>query len=435
MIDVIKKLFNVHEEFILTPEHQQCLELFEHSQSNIFVTGKAGTGKSTLIHYFREHTKKKVVVLAPTGIAALNIRGQTIHSFFKFPHQFLDIRDIKKRSTNRLYTDVDTIVIDEISMVRADILDGIDQFMRIHGRDKKLPFGGAQMIFVGDMYQLPPVITQQEVEIYGRFYDSPYFFSSGAFHSGDFTVIELNTVFRQKEQSYINTLNQLRTGNATMDTLSLINSRAGHPASTSHIILTTTNAAAQSINLSRLATIRQPEYLYTAQIEDNFPTEERNLPVEIELRLKKGARVLFIKNDKGGQWVNGSVGTVHECTPERVQVKMDDSDTVVDVGPDVWENIKYEYDEKTKEVLPVVVGKLWQIPLKLAWAITVHKSQGMTFDKVCLDFSKSPFAHGQTYVALSRCRTLDGLVLTRKLYPNDILVDERITTFYERYLK
>ncbi len=433
MLPILTKLFSKEEEFVLTEEHKICLDLMENTRDNIFLTGKAGTGKTTLINYFRSHTKKKVVVLAPTGIAALNIKGQTIHSFFKFPPRLIDKNAIKRNINSRIYSDIDCIVLDEISMVRADILDGIDLFLRMHGRDREAPFGGIQMVFVGDMYQLPPVVRYEEMEIFGRLYDSPYFFSANAIRDSLFHFIELQTIFRQKEREFVDVLNKIRIGDVDSETFALINEQynpAG--AGDKHIILCTTNKVAEGINETRLTGIDQPVFAYQATIDGNFPTEERNVPAELVLKLKKGARVLFVKNDLGGQWVNGSTGVVHSLDMETIQVKLDETGLIVEVHTDLWENIRYELDQKTGELKAEVLGKLIQFPLKLAWAITIHKSQGMSFDKVCLDFSKSPFAHGQTYVALSRCRTLAGLVVTRKIWPNDVMIDERIIEFMNR---
>lgn len=428
-----QKLLSQDESMILTSEHQVALELLENTSDPVFLTGKAGTGKTSLIQYFRDHTKKKVVVLAPTGIAALQIKGQTIHSFFRFPPRLIDKHAISHRVNRELYEDIDCVIIDEISMVRADLLDGIDLFLREYGKDRYLPFGGVQMVFVGDLFQLPPVVNYQEREVFDRLYDSPYFFSAQCMKDLLVHFIELQTIFRQKEKEFIAILNKIRIGDITEETFELINQQFDPTASKDdHIILTTTNQVAESINQAKLAQIKDSEFIYPAGIEGNFPTEERNIPVELSLKLKKSARVLFVKNHLGGLWVNGSTGVVTELEKELIRVKLDESGQEVVVNQDYWENIKYEYDAKTGELKSQVLGKLKQFPLKLAWAVTIHKSQGMSFDKVCLDFSRAPFAHGQTYVALSRCRTLEGLIITRKLWPQDIMVDERIIEFMNR---
>lgn len=435
----IKKLLKsiakviLKDPYVITEDYKKCLEILENSNLNLLITGKAGTGKTTLIQYFRTNSKKKIVVLAPTGIAALNSRGQTIHSFFGFPPRLINLNAINKKSNSRIYKDIDCVVIDEISMVRADLLDGIDKFLRLHGRDKNKPFGGTQMIFVGDLYQLPPVLTDEEAEIYNQLYDSPYFFSANSFRIDDFERIELNTIFRQKELNFIEFLNKVRNGNVSFDDLELINNRLTLKSPNDrYIVLTTTNKTAKSINELKLDAIKNKEYTYRAATEGDFQTEDRNLPVELELKLKKGARVLFVKNHRGGEWVNGTLGVVEKLGEDLIQIKLDETGKIVNVEIEEWDNIEYGPDEKTGNINEIVIGKLKQYPLKLAWAITIHKSQGMSFDKVCLDFSRSPFAHGQTYVALSRCRRLDGILLTKKLWPNDILIDERIIEFYNR---
>lgn len=429
---IIQKILNP-PRFILTTEHKECLELLENSKENLIITGKAGTGKSTLIQYFRNNTKKKVIVLAPTGIAALNCRGQTIHSFFGFPPRMVNLKAIYKRNS-RLFSDIDMIIIDEISMVRADLLDGVDKFLRLNGKDKNLPFGGIQMVFVGDLYQLPPVVTFAESSLFSIYYESPYFFSANSFNRDIFTVVELKTIFRQKEEEFVNFLNTVRNGEADLSSLEYVNKRlSDKEVRDSHITLCTTNKAAEGINLVKLEKINKPVFKYTASVEGDFPTEDRTLPVDLELKLKVGAKVLFVKNDKGGQWVNGTLGKVHKLTEKEIKVKIDESGVIVDVFPEYWDNIKYSYDDKEGEIVEKIVGKLKQFPIRLAWAITIHKSQGMTFDNVCLDFRRSPFAHGQTYVALSRCRSLEGIILTKKIFPNDIIIDERILEFHKRY--
>jgi len=474
---MITKLLHklIHQDdFILTPEHRSCLDLLENSTQNLLLTGKAGTGKSSLIKYFRNKTKKKVVILAPTGIAALNCQGQTIHSFFGFPPRLINLKAIYKRKNTRLYKNIDTLIIDEISMVRADLLDGVDKFLRLNGKDQSLPFGGVQMVFVGDLYQLPPVVTNEENSVFGLYYDSPYFFSANSFNRDYFEIIELQTIFRQKEEDFVRFLNTVRSGQSSLDSLEYINSRlTSSEIKDSHIILCSINNTAQNINLSRLEKINKPLFTYQGIVEGDFPTEDRTLPVDLNLNLKVGAKVIFVKNDKGKRWVNGTMGTIHKLSKDEmralraensettlsyspkprtespkndihyhsdlmglsgtgVKVKIEDSNLIVNVLPETWDNIRYEYDEEKGEIVEKVIGTLTQYPLRLAWALTIHKSQGMTFDRVCLDFRRSPFTHGQTYVALSRCRSLGGLLLTQKIYPNDIILDDRIVDFHKK---
>lgn len=437
LVKLLRKIFNINTPLVLTPEFKSALDILENTSQNIFLTGKAGTGKSTFIQYFRSHTKKSVVVVAPTGISAFNVGGQTIHSFFKFPPRIIDQNAITNRIDTRLYAEIDTIVVDEISMVRADILDGIDLFMRKYGRNKSLPFGGTQIVLVGDLYQLPPVVTKEEANVFHKLYETPYFFNSKIYKSANFKVIELTVMFRQNQDHFIDILNQIRTGEANNDTLDPINKCVSSKDSKDHIILTTTNGVADGINKFKLDSLRGSIFIYQAKIEGNFPTEERNLPAPWKLELKKGARVMFVKNDSGGRWINGSLGWIHDLKENRIRVKLSGEGIVkmVEVPIEEWENIEYEYDDQTQEIKTVVVGKLKQYPLRLAWAVTIHKSQGMTFSKVRVDFTKSPFAHGQTYVALSRCKTLEGLLLTKRIWPNDILIDPEIVEFHKLYLK
>lgn len=416
--------------FELTNERKECLEILENTDQNLIILGRAGTGKSVLIDYFRNTTKKNVVVLAPTAIASLNVHGQTIHSFFGFPPKMIDLQSIRKFKTSRIYCDIDTLIIDEISMVRADLLDAVEKFLRLNGKDEKLPFGGTQIVFVGDLFQLAPVVTQEEADIYHFLYETPYFFSANCFRLHDFGKIELKTIYRQREIEFINLLNKVREGDITLQDLELINSRVHlEKIDDKYIILCSINKVGEAINLSRLEEINKPLFTYEARIEDDFPTENRYLPADLLLKLKIGAKIVFVKNDSGGQWVNGTIGKIYKLDNESIWVRLDDSDKVVKVEIEHWDNIKYEYDQKSGHIIEKVIGKYWQYPIRLAWAITIHKSQGMTFDHVCIDFSRSPFAHGQTYVALSRCRSLSGLILTCKIYPNDILVDPRIVEF------
>lgn len=437
MLKKLQSILRSSEAFTLTQELKDAVDSIEQTNENLFITGKAGTGKSTLIEYVRGNTKKKIVVLAPTGISAINIHGQTIHSFFQLPPRLITRDSVKKVFNDRIYKDVDTIIIDEISMVRADVIDGIDYFLRLNGKDKSRPFGGIQMVFVGDLYQLPPVLRREEAAVFGELYNSPYFFSAGAFDLNTFSTIELSTIFRQRDSAFIDLLNAIRIGSTDSAVLEPINTRfdAGRVINRSkYTTLTATNAVAGAINESELNKIQSPEFTYTAIVEGNFPTENTSLPAELELKLKKGARVMFVKNDKGRMWVNGTVGIVDSVSEHSIKVRIDDPQRseIVDVLVEEWQNIRYEIDPHTDAIKEKVIGVFRQYPLRLAWAITIHKSQGMTFDNVNIDFSSSPFAHGQTYVALSRCRSIKGIVLSKKIYPNDVIVDERIISFSKR---
>ena len=441
-LGTIKKIKNLitgsETVFEMNQEFTDCVRSMEETNLNLFITGKAGTGKSTLIEYFRNTTKKKIVVLAPTGLAAINVKGQTIHSFFHLAPRFADPFTVPRRSNSRIYKDLDTVIIDEISMVRADTFDAVDRFLRLNGKDRNLPFGGVQVIVVGELYQLPPIVSREETHIFSQFFESPYFFSSKVFSEAEFSVIELSHIFRQKDEKYIELLNKIRVGEVSMSDLELVNSRIVthdyEKVRREFITLATTNSVVAGINDSELNKIDAPLFTYQAVVEDDFPTEDRTLPVELELKLKKGARVIFVKNDKARRWVNGTSGVVDALDKDGIKVKLDEEGfhDVVTVPIEEWENIKYEYDDQKQEVIPVVLGRLKQYPLKLAWAITIHKSQGMTFNKANIDFSRSPFTHGQTYVALSRCRTLGGMVVTKKIYPNDVMVDPRIIEFSKK---
>lgn len=420
------------KDYILTDEHKKCLSVLEDTNKNVFITGKAGTGKSTLIRQFRNNSRKNVVVLAPTGIAALNVRGQTIHSFFGFPPKIIEPRAIKKVWRSRIMAQIDVIVIDEISMVRADLLDGVDRFMRLNGRNEHLPFGGVQMVFVGDLYQLPPVLTYEEQMDYEQLYEIPYFFGANSFKLEDFNVIELTTIFRQNEKKFIDFLNLVRTGEPGEAIFTAINEKIVDEPSDDHIVLCTVNEIANKINQRKLALIDGQEYTYQAIVIGNFPVDRKNMPVELELTLKKGSRVLFIQNDLKKRWVNGTLGWVEALNSDMIRVKIDENEDIVNVDIGKWDNIIYEYDENGGGLNEKIIGTLKQYPLRLAWAITVHRSQGMSLDKVCLDFTRSPFSHGQTYVALSRCRTIGGLALTRKMTSRDVIIDPRIVDFYRR---
>ncbi|MDO8551497.1 MAG: DEAD/DEAH box helicase [bacterium] len=437
IIKKIAKRFQKKEIFILTEEYQKCLEVLKNTDQNLFITGKAGTGKSSFIQYFRQNTNKKVVVLAPTGIAALNCHGQTIHSFFGFPPRMINLAAIRKNPNNRVFADLDCLVIDEISMVRADLLDGIDKFLRLNGKDSGLPFGGIQVVFVGDLYQLPPVVTHEEFDLYSSSYDSPYFFSANSFSLDRFQVIELETIFRQNDKTFIDFLNKIRTGETSKEIFDLINQKvvSGSFDKKRHIVLCATNKVTDDLNMAKLETIKKPLFVFKAEVDGNFPTEDRTLPVDLELKLKIGARVLFVKNDLRRRWVNGTLGNIHKLGGNLIKVQIDSTGEIVEVEQEEWDNIRYDYDEKIGGLKETVIGTLHQYPLRLAWAITIHRSQGMTLDKVCLDFSRSPFAHGQTYVALSRCRSLEGLILTRRIWPNDIVIDDRIVEFHNKLLK
>ena len=415
------------EEIELNDDFKRTLDLMENSNKSLLITGRAGTGKSTLLKYFKEHTKKSVVICAPTGLAALNVEGQTIHSFFRFPPKIIDPHDIK-RVYNGIYKLADVIIIDEISMVRADLLDAIDVFMRLNGREPMKPFGGVRMFFFGDLYQLPPVVENQDGPVLNKVYSSPYFFDSKVMRSFPYNLINLTKVYRQKDPTFIEFLDKVRLGNIEAEDLEIINKKVGEKKNEDAVIITPTNKVASLINNEKLAKLPGKLYTYNAIVRDDFKINGINLPVDLELNLKKEARVMFVKNDQHGQWVNGTLGKVIDLEEDNVKVELDDG-TIVSTGAVDWDKIKHEYDSESKRIIGKVTGKLTQIPLRLAWALTIHKCQGQTLDKIHIDINSGVWEFGHSYVALSRCRTLEGLGLETKIWPNDIKVDYRVTEF------
>lgn len=421
------------QQIELNKEFSRALDLMENSSKNIFITGRAGTGKSTLLRYFRDRTAKKVVVLAPTGVAALNVKGETIHSFFGFkPDVTLDkIQPVH----DQIYRNIDAVIIDEISMVRSDLLDCVDKFLRLNGRDKDKPFGGIQMIVIGDLYQLPPVIREKEKEFFKERYKSEYFFDSDAFKSAEWEFVELEKIYRQEDEQFIEILNQIRKGTICEESLSLLNSRVGAQLDKDGytVYLTAHNETARKINEQKLDELGTRSYRFYAQVSGNF--DEDSYPTEYRLLIKKGAQVMMLNNDADGRWVNGSVGRI-------VDVLHDEEDVILvqfadgrieEVTPHEWEIFHYRYNRRKKRIETESIGLFRQYPLKLAWAVTIHKSQGKTFDKVIIDLSKRFFAPGQLYVALSRCRSLNGISLTRKVTKSDVMLDKRIVHFLSNF--
>lgn len=436
----------------LNDQFLHAFRAMEDTNRNAFITGRAGTGKSTLLRYFREKTQKNCVVLAPTGVAAVNVKGQTIHSFFHFrpdvtPETVGRIRPKDKE----IYKKLDLIIIDEISMVRADLLDCVDRFLRRHGRKKTQPFGGTQMVFFGDLYQLPPVVTSKERALFTDYYKSPYFFSARVFDEDLFSAmhiqrspftmefIELEKVYRQRDKRFLDILNSIRNYTVTTDDVEEINRRYRPDFRESpdefYISLTTTNAVAEKINMIRLSGLKEEEHNYQGTIEGDF--EGRNLPTALNLFIKKGSQVMLLNNDPRGRWINGSIGRVADIDegedgPDVLWVELPDGE-VVDVFPHQWEMFEFSYEQKTSKILSECVGSFTQYPLRLSWAVTIHKCQGMTFDRAIIDIGSGTFSHGQLYVALSRCTTLDGLVLRKPVQKNHVLLDRRVVDFITRY--
>ncbi len=419
----------------LNNQFRQALELMENTSKSVFVTGRAGTGKSTLLTHFRQSTKKKVAVLAPTGVAALNVNGQTIHSFFGFkPNITMDkIRKVRSAGDDKnIFKKLDAIVIDEISMVRADLLDCVDRFLRVNGPTADAPFGGIQMIFFGDLYQLPPVVTSAEREAFGTIYDTPYFYSARSFEPLKAEFVELEKVYRQRDQGFIKLLNAIRNNSITEEGLRLLNQRYVpdfRPAKGEmYIYLTTTNEMAGQINDAQLQTLKSQAYRFRALIEGDFSDEY--LPTKIDLEVKPGAQVMMLNNDPEERWVNGSVGKVTEIVTgekENLIVAELAGGETVEIAPYTWEI--FRFFASGGQLQSEVIGRFKQYPLMLAWAVTIHKSQGKTFDRVVIDLGRGTFAHGQTYVALSRCTTLEGLVLKSPLLKRHVLTDFRVMRF------
>jgi ATP-dependent DNA helicase PIF1 len=424
----------------MNDQFKHALDIIEHTRRNIFITGRAGTGKSTLLDYFQHTTKKKVVVLAPTGVAALNVKGQTIHSFFRFkPGITLD--QVKRvhfsDQAKNVYKKLDAIVIDEISMVRADLLDCVDSFLRLNGPRPGKPFGGIQMIFVGDLYQLPPVITGSENAVFRSLYETPYFYSAKAFNSFDMELVELERVYRQHDEQFIELLNAIRNRSVTEESLELLNQRYlpqfEPPPHDFYVYLTTTNKLADEINARRLAGLNNRLYNLTGTIDGEFG--EEYLPTAINLQVKVGAQIMMLNNDAEGRWVNGSIGKVIEIIQNRrgdhiIIAELTDGD-IVEITPYNWEIFRFiVVDGQLKSE---VIGSFRQYPLMLAWAVTIHKSQGKTFDKVIIDIGRGTFAHGQVYVALSRCTTLGGIGLKKPILKKHIWMDYKVVDFLTRY--
>lgn len=417
----------------INDDFKYVLNELENTKKSFFITGRAGTGKSTLLRMFRSLTKKKVITLAPTGIAALNIDGQTIHSFFKFPPKTINRSSIKPRRNKRLYKKIDVIIIDEISMVRSDMMDNIDYFLRLN-RENMQPFGGVQMVFFGDLFQLPPVITKQEEFIFQQLgYHSQYFFDANVFEEEEFETVELYKVYRQEQRHFIKLLDNVRMNQIDYDDLETLNERCitDMVADDFYITLATTNSIVNQLNERKLQKLPTPEVVFAGSITGNFG--ERTFPTDQILRLKEGAQVMFVKNDAQRRFVNGTIGKITKLTSNEIIVTAPNYKgelRQIQVDRTEWEIIRYELNDKG-EITSKTVGEFKQYPLRLAWAVTIHKSQGKTFDKIIINLGKGAFEVGQTYVALSRCTTLEGIILKQPIRPRDIMIDERIIDFYE----
>lgn len=422
---------------------REALDLVEETDQTVFITGKAGTGKSTLLQLFREQTTKNVVVLAPTGVAALNVKGQTIHSFFVFdPHITKDkIREYRpSKKLLDILENTDVIIIDEVSMVRSDLMDCVDEALR-HYLNNCMPFGGIQMVFIGDLYQLPPVVTRDQREMFESLYESPYFFDAKVFEEISLEIIELEKIYRQKDPEFIALLNRIRNSSVHSEDILKLNTRhepedfADDSEDEFCITLTTTNAAANEINYKRLQALDEEMQTHYGEIDGEF--NEKQLPTALELDFKVGAQIMLLKNDPMGRWVNGSIGKIirmgwDDTKEQDVMVIELDNGKVVNVSPYTWEIYKYQFDNETGKVEAESIGSFTQYPIRLAWAVTIHKSQGKTFDNVAVDIGRGTFVQGQIYVAISRCTSFEGLRLRRPIYKRHIWIDKNITRFLER---
>lgn len=397
----------------------------------VFVSGNAGTGKTTLILHLCEVLPQRSVIVAPTGVAALNADGMTVHSFFRFPPRIQDPSEIRALSDRRLIGRLELLVVDEASMLRCDLLDSMDVFLR-KNRKTSEPFGGVQLLLVGDLFQLPPVVPRHERDILeARGYENPYFFGASAFGKLPLSHVELEHVYRQADPAFIRLLNRVRVAEDVGEVVAEMNERClGEHDEGWDVTLTGTNAQADAINEDSMEAIRSPEFLFEGQIEGKFRLDKERLPSPFDLRLKEGARVMFTKNDEDRRWVNGTTGVVCGLSAEKVEVQIGGSGaTTWEVEPVGWESHEYVLDEQNR-IVARKIGEYRQYPLMLAWAVTIHKSQGKTLDRILVDLGSGAFAPGQAYVALSRCRSMEGIRLARPLRASDIKCDPEIRRFY-----
>ena len=413
----------------ITDEFKSVIEVIGSDATPIFITGNAGSGKSTLLGHIKETTKKNTVVVAPTGMAAINIRGVTIHSFFKFAPKMLQRQDIQiNRARVDLFRKIELLIIDEVSMVRADLLDAIDMSLQLHRADRR-PFGGVQVVLFGDVCQLPPVVRERELKKYfSSVYETPFFFSSKVLRHTGLHVLELTKIFRQSDPQFVSVLNKIRKAEANMNDLITINERYVDEYEArkikSQIILSTTNRIADTINRDKLSALPDPQFYSEAIVTGK--AQGKNFPAPEELTIKKGAQIMMVKNN-GMLWVNGTIGKVVDFAENEINVEVPGGQHTV--TKEQWDVIDYKFDRSTGRVEEEVIGTFTQFPVRLAWAITIHKSQGQSFDKVSIDMGSGAFAHGQLYVALSRCRSLDGVTMRTPVDFTDLCFDQRVRSF------
>jgi ATP-dependent DNA helicase PIF1 len=411
-----------------TSEYLAAYDYLREGAGNLFVTGRAGTGKSTLLKCLKDLVTDETVVVAPTGLAAVNVGGQTIHSFFGLPPRLIRADDIRRARNGRIMRKLKFLVIDEVSMVRSDLMWAIDQSLRVNRGRPREPFGGVRLVLFGDLHQLPPVVQEAEVgDHLETNFGGPFFFSVSALREGAGTaLIELTQVFRQRDERLLTVLNRVRDGEADENDLEVLNERV-NPVRTlaegdPYVILTPTNAAALRINMAYLEALPGTVRTYEAGVTGEFTPASQ--PTDATLALKPGAKVILLRNDSERRWVNGSIARVSRLDDRRVWIEIGGAEH--EIEPVSWEQRRYAYDQAEQKIVETVAGTFKQFPLRLAWALTIHKAQGLTLDKVYIDLGRGTFAHGQAYVALSRCRALEGLALARPLRPSDILFDRAV---------
>lgn len=437
-----KEAPKIESEFVLTDEFSEILDLLKNTNDSIFITGKAGTGKSSLLKHFIKETNKKHVVLAPTGIAALNVGGQTIHSFFRFQPNFITSKSIKPDYVRaELFKSLQMVIIDEVSMVRSDLMNGIDLALRKNRNRLDEPFGGVQMVFIGDMFQLPPVVSESDQNLIRTLFGGQYFFDATVFRSFKYHFKELSTIFRQtnEQASFKSLLNNIRNNEVSFDDMVLLNSRHKENAGEQEnsIFLTTRRNIARSINTENLEKLPGNKFTFTGILtgkylsmkEEGDEKLEDKLPAPLNLELKKDAQIMMLKNDLARRWVNGSIGKVEKLESDRITVSIEGKS--YNVERETWSEVEYVLNQETDAIEERVIAGFSQFPIQLAYAMTIHKSQGKTFDKITVDIGAGAFAHGQVYVALSRCKTIEGIVLNNAIKNSDIIVDLRVIEFYK----